>query len=433
MPTPGRDLAFDLDECLRSGVFICGTTGSGKTNFAMIIAKHLMEEEIVLFVIDPTRQWMEIFGLIARTTTIGEHSTELPSMDWNTHHILDTSQLTPLQQRAFVELFSDHLIKVTSETKQDKKPNRIIIFEECHTPMYPGSFKSKDVQRTSQLLTQGRNFGIRFIAITQFPASCDKIFVRIAQQRYFFLTSEKSDIDYIRAFIGAEARHLPKLQRGACIYCYRGETERIHSPVFGQEPVQHTMPVDSIDYPLLRKAMTKSPTVYVKNQRAGDEYAFQVFPFGESGTRVDTGLREEVVSGLVQLIKDKDVDFDYIVCFGPGGDKWAYIVAHELKKDTLRITERELGVRKEVGMEINTKLYPSRKLFFRDFRRGDKVIVVDDVVSTGETLIPIIREMTNLGVTIKGVFTIISKGVGSERIKDAEGVPVWSLRDYRPT
>jgi hypothetical protein len=44
------------------------------------------------------------------------------------------------------------------------------------------------------LLTQGANFNIRFIAITQFASMVDKLVVKLAQQRYCGRTSEKNDM-----------------------------------------------------------------------------------------------------------------------------------------------------------------------------------------------------------------------------------------------
>ena len=57
-------MSFDIDECLASGVFICGAPGCGKTGLAMNMAKMLAENNVVLYIVDPTHHWMDKFRLV---------------------------------------------------------------------------------------------------------------------------------------------------------------------------------------------------------------------------------------------------------------------------------------------------------------------------------------------------------------------------------
>ena len=70
---------------------------------------------------------------------------------------------------------------------------------------------NKRYVETVRPVTQGGNFGIRFIAITQFASMVDKLLVKMAQQRYFGRTSEYNDLRYIHAVIGSSIRELPLL------------------------------------------------------------------------------------------------------------------------------------------------------------------------------------------------------------------------------
>ena len=48
-------IPFDADEAMKSGVYISGTTGTGKSDIAMYQAEELMKEGIIIIVFDPTQ------------------------------------------------------------------------------------------------------------------------------------------------------------------------------------------------------------------------------------------------------------------------------------------------------------------------------------------------------------------------------------------
>ncbi len=79
------------------------------------------------------------------------------------------------------------------------------------------------------VISNGRNFNVRFGLITQFPANVDKAPVKISQQRYFGLTTEKNDITYVKSFLNDKKdvdtlRNLGKLEY---LYQYKGKVEKV--------------------------------------------------------------------------------------------------------------------------------------------------------------------------------------------------------------
>lgn len=80
---------------------------------------------------------------------------------------------------------------------------------------------------TVRLITQGANFGIRFIAITQFSSMIDKLLPKMAQQRYIGKTSEPNDLAYLSGIIGKHICELPFLKRGQFLYWHSGEIGKI--------------------------------------------------------------------------------------------------------------------------------------------------------------------------------------------------------------
>ena len=238
---------FELEEALRSGIFISGTSGTGKTNHAMNIAKLLMDNNVVVFIIDPTQAWQTKFYPIEQIITI-KPIAQKQRINWNdVSTVFNTSMLSPLEQQKFIEGFCEQVMYVA--IRRAHRPNIIVIFEEAHTPMYNGSIRSKKSQQTARLLTQGRNFNIRFIAITQFASMVDKLPVKMCNQRYFFCTSEPNDLRYIETMIGKHMSTLPNLKVGECIYDYGNITKRVQTPLFKRADYQQLgkMSMDSAD------------------------------------------------------------------------------------------------------------------------------------------------------------------------------------------
>lgn len=177
------------------------------------------------------------------------------------------------------------------------------------------------------------------------------------------------------------------------------------------------------EYPFLSKAVANAPTRPIKSSEG--LYLFHVFPFGERGSTVHHDLRSEVVNGLVEKIRSFSDSFDYIACVERAGDVWAQLVAHDLRLDVRVIRERGAQLKGEISTHQKGILY-DRDLFFRDFKAGDRVIIVDDVVSTGQTAEVIIDTLKELRVSVVGVFCIVVKGTGASQIQQ-EGTPVECL------
>ncbi len=55
--------------------------------------------------------------------------------------------------------------------------------------------------------------------------------------------------------------------------------------------------------------------------------------------------------------------------------------------------------------------------------------MVDDVISTGGTLIAVVKAMQNAGVNVTGIFTVFDKNRGAELVEQKTGVPTRALFD----
>jgi adenine phosphoribosyltransferase len=192
-----------------------------------------------------------------------------------------------------------------------------------------------------------------------------------------------------------------------------------------------------IEFPLLESVIDKTPTITVRGID-GQRYAFHLFPFGERGSKLSQSLREEIIKGLVRLVHEVGQEFDYVVGIKEGGFAWAEHVARELNRETNSFYEKETErgekykeelIEGEMSLHLKTILY-EKDLYFRDFKAGDRVIIIDDVVSSGQTMQTIIVKLKEIGVRVVGAFCIVAKTDGY-KIVEREGVPLRWLQYVR--
>lgn len=119
---------IDLNEILDTGLFISGTSNSGKSNLAFVIADMLMMKGVIVYAIDPSQAWK-------RSSVPNRKAVHYPKkgkidikIPFNT--VFDISRLTVLQQKEFVEKFCKAIFE--SRVDSSYRPQTFIFFEEAH-------------------------------------------------------------------------------------------------------------------------------------------------------------------------------------------------------------------------------------------------------------------------------------------------------------
>jgi adenine phosphoribosyltransferase len=72
------------------------------------------------------------------------------------------------------------------------------------------------------------------------------------------------------------------------------------------------------------------------------------------------------------------------------------------------IRKRSYGFEDEICVDSKTG-YSNCKLYINGIEKKDKIVIVDDVISTGGTLDSIVSTLEDLNVDIKGIFVIVQK------------------------
>jgi len=195
-----------LNECC----FISGGRRSGKTNLGILLVDQLLKNGVQVKVIDSSRQWLKrssvpyyIKVASARVSSYGLFAIwELPNV-WNC--IYDCSRLTTSELREFVQGMMEHDFQESVALDEQKvQVKACYVLEECQNLIPNSALRSYSFQEISRFVTQGRNFGLSYTALTQRLASNDTNLVEISGLKYFGKTEGDNNRRKAKAWLPKE-------------------------------------------------------------------------------------------------------------------------------------------------------------------------------------------------------------------------------------
>jgi len=195
-----------LDECC----FIAGGRKSGKTNLGILLVDQLLKNNVQVKVIDSSRQWMKRSSVpyyvkvaLARVSNYGLFAIwDLPNV-WDC--VYDCSRLTTTQMREFVQGMMQHdFQEAVILDEQGVRVKACYVLEECQNLIPNSALRSYSFQEISRFVTQGRNFGLSYIALTQRLASVDSNLVEISGLKFFGKTEGDNNRRKAKAWLPKE-------------------------------------------------------------------------------------------------------------------------------------------------------------------------------------------------------------------------------------
>ncbi len=172
---------------------------------------------------------------------------------------------------------------------------------------------------------------------------------------------------------------------------------------------------------LLKKSLENAPIV-----KKGS-YSYVIHPITDGVPEIDFKLLEEVVTEIEKHV-EKCGKIDKIVTMEAMGIPLATALSLKMKIPFTIIRKRNYDLPGEVSVEQMTG-YSKSRLFINGLNSGDKIVIVDDVLSTGGTLKAILEVLRKLKVNVKGIFIAINKGKAKGEIMDEYKVNIVSLVD----
>ena len=157
----------------------------------------------------------------------------------------------------------------------------------------------------------------------------------------------------------------------------------------------------------LKKSLLEAP-IY----KRGD-YNYFIHPITDGVPEVRPDLIREVVT---HIIRTADLDVDKIVTIEAMGIHIGTALSTFTDIPLVIIRKRKYGLKGEIEVSQVTG-YSKGQLFLNGILPGDKVIVVDDVVSTGGTALATLEALKFAGAEVKDVVVVIERGDGAERLR----------------
>ncbi len=160
----------------------------------------------------------------------------------------------------------------------------------------------------------------------------------------------------------------------------------------------------------LKTSLLEAPIV-----EKGD-YQYFVHPISDGVPMLDPGLLREIVIGIIRKAELRKVD--RIVTPAAMGIHISTAVSLMTDIPLTVIRKREYGLDGEVAIAQETG-YSESEMFINDVRAGERVLVLDDVLSTGGTLAAVLEALDGIGAEVVDTVAVIKKVGGENAVADA--------------
>ncbi len=140
----------------------------------------------------------------------------------------------------------------------------------------------------------------------------------------------------------------------------------------------------------LKASLTESPIV-----KRGD-YDYMVHPVTDGIPKVEPKILKEIADAMAEI---GNMDCDVIVTIEALGIPLATALSMRTGKPFNIVRKRMYGLPGEVNLSQVTG-YSKSSLFINGLKAGDRVVIVDDVVSTGGTLWALVEALKSMQVRI---------------------------------
>jgi len=153
------------------------------------------------------------------------------------------------------------------------------------------------------------------------------------------------------------------------------------------------------------------------------EYPYFIHPISDGIPRMESEVLRATRDLIVSMVDWSRIDL--IVSVEAMGLPLLAAVGEATGKPTVVIRKRSYGMEGEVRVDVSTG-YSSSTAYINDISAGERILVVDDVISTGGTLEPLLEALEEMGAILSDVIVAIEKGEGRERL--SKDRPQWPIR-----
>jgi adenine phosphoribosyltransferase len=166
-----------------------------------------------------------------------------------------------------------------------------------------------------------------------------------------------------------------------------------------------------------RKSLEAAPVV-----RMGD-YDYFVHPVTDGIPFMEPAVMREIIDRMQNI---GDFDCDYIVAPEAMGIPLAVPLSLRTGIPYNVVRKRRYGLPGEVMVHQVTG-YSEKQMYINGLKSGDRVVIVDDVISTGGTLRALVQSFRQMGVLVVDIIVVVEKGNGKRSLEAELDIKIKTL------
>jgi len=169
----------------------------------------------------------------------------------------------------------------------------------------------------------------------------------------------------------------------------------------------------------LRASLQAAPVIW-----KGD-YPYFIHPITDGVPRMDP----EVLNAITKLVVDRVnwSKIDMILGIEAMGLPLTAPLSIATGLPLIIARKRSYGLEGEVEIDQSTG-YSKGAMYLNDLKKGERIVILDDVLSTGGTLKAVIEGVRRAGAQVAEIVTVVEKGGGMKRLQeDYPGIRIQSL------
>ena len=165
--------------------------------------------------------------------------------------------------------------------------------------------------------------------------------------------------------------------------------------------------MDEID--ILKQSLEKAPIIW-----KGD-YPYFIHPITDGVPRLEPNVLEAIIGLSVPLINWEKID----VILGIEAMGLPLMAPLSMRTNIPMVIARKRQYGLEGEIEINQETgYSKGSIFLNDIKPGEKIAIIDDVLSTGGTIRSVIEGVKRTGAVIQNIVVVVEKGPGMKVLQD---------------
>ena len=154
------------------------------------------------------------------------------------------------------------------------------------------------------------------------------------------------------------------------------------------------------------------------------DYDYFINPISDGFPLVTKELLDEIAQNAEELI---DVDFDYILAPEALGIPMATAFTMRTGKPFMILRKRRYDLPDEICIEKDTGYEKSVGMYINFIKKGDRVVLLDDVISTGGTLRSIAQALKDRGAELVMTIIVLDKTDDIEKVSKELGIKIKAM------